>query len=114
MDEIREFKLGRIAAHGILNARTSAGTYFSFSAIPAALTDWHLDALTLITLVLNDLSLSYTGHEQQGVARALGSLTPWQNDIVGLICKCVDDKSIAKSLTISEKTVRNHLTNVYH
>ena len=114
MDEIREFKLGRIAAHGILNARTSAGTYFSFSAIPAALTVWHLDALTLITLVLNDLSLNYTGHEQLGVARALGSLTPWQNDILGLICKCVDDKSIAKSLTISEKTVRNHLTNVYH
>lgn len=114
LDEIREFKLGRIAAHGILNARTSAGTYFSFSSIPEALTDWHLDALTLITPVLNDLYLSYIAHEQQGVARTLASFTPRQNDIVRLIAKGADDKSIAKALSISDKTVRNHLTDVYH
>ena len=96
-----------------MNARTSAGTYFSFSAIPHPLTDWHLDALTLITPVLNDLYLSYIVSEQQGVARTLASLTPRQNDIVRLIAKGVDDKSIAKKLDISEKTVRNHLTDVY-
>ena len=113
LDEIREFKPGRIAAHGILNARTSAGTYFSFSDIEQTLTDWHLDALTLITPVLNDLYLRYIAHEQQGLARALASLTPRQNDIVRLIAKGVDDKSIAKTLSISEKTVRYHLTDVY-
>ena len=113
LDEIRNFKLGRIVAHGILNARTSAGTYFSFSAIPDALTDWHLDALTLITPVLNDLYLGYIAHEQKGMAHALGSLTPRQNDIVRLIAKGIDDKSIAKCLGISEKTVRNHLTDIY-
>ena len=113
LDEIREFKLGRIAAHGILNARTSAGTYFSFSSIPEPLTGWHIDALTLITPVLNDLYLSHIAHEQQGVARTLASLTPRQNDIVRLLAKGVDDKSIAKTLLISEKTVRNHLTEVY-
>jgi hypothetical protein len=35
-------------------------------------------------------------------------------DIVRLIAKGVDDKSIANALSISEKTVRNHLTDVYH
>lgn len=113
LDEINDFNLGRIAAHGILNARTSAGTYFSFSAIPEPLNDWHLDALTLITPVLNDLYLSYIASEQQDAARASASLTPRQNDIVRLIAKGADDKSIAQKLGISEKTVRNHLTAIY-
>ena len=113
LEEIREFKLGRIVAHGILNARTSAGTYFSFSAIPNPLTAWHLDAMTLITPVLNDLYLSYIAHEQQGAASAMAALTPRQNDIVRLIAKGADDKSIARSLGVSEKTVRNQLTGLY-
>jgi DNA-binding CsgD family transcriptional regulator len=114
LDEIRTFNLGRIVAHGILNARTSAGTYFSFSAIPDALTDWHLDALTLIAPVLNDLYLSHIAAEQRGTADVLASLTARQSDIVRLIAKGADDKTIAKHLAISEKTVRNHLTEVYN
>lgn len=113
LEEIREFKLGRIVAHGILNPRTSAGTYFSFSAIPDALTDWHLDAVSLITPVLNELYLSYIASEQKGLAGALAALTARQNDIVRQIAKGADDKSIANKLGISDKTVRNHLTDIY-
>jgi DNA-binding CsgD family transcriptional regulator len=111
--EIRQFGLGRLAAHGILNAKTNAGTYFSFSGIEQELTDWHLDAITLIAPVLNDLYLSLIAAEQTSVHAALAALTRRQNDIVRLIALGLDDKAIAKTLGIAEKTVRNQLSEVY-
>ncbi len=111
--EIRDFGLGRVAAHGILNAKTNAGTYFSFSGIEPQLSDWHLDALTLITPVLNDLYLALIAAEQSGVQAALAHLTRRQNDIVRLIALGLDDKAIAKTLGIADKTVRNQLCEVY-
>jgi len=116
LDEIRTFGLGCIAAHGIINARTNAGTYFSFAGIPTELSDWHLDALTLIAPVLNDLFLSYVAAQQKdvsGLSGVLAALTPRQKDIVRLITSGLDDKAIARRLGIAEKTVRNQLTEVY-
>lgn len=113
LDEIQNFGLGRIAGHGILNATSSAGTYFSFAGIPAELADWHLDALTLIAPVLNDLFLGYVAAQQEDLSILLATLTPRQNDIVRLIVNGLDDKAIARELDIAEKTVRNQLTAIY-
>lgn len=113
LDEIRRFGLGRIAGHGILNASSSAGTYFSFAGIPAELSHWHLDALTLIAPVLNDLFLGYVAAQKHDLSALLAALTPRQNDIVRLIVSGKNDKTIARELDIAEKTVRNQLTTVY-
>ena len=113
IQEIRRFGLGRLAAHGILNAKTNAGTYFSFSGIEQELTGWHLDALTVIAPVLNDLYLALIAAEQTGAHAALANLTRRQNDIVRLIAIGLGDKSIANTLGIAEKTVRNQLSEVY-
>lgn len=111
--EIEDFQLGRVAAHGILNAKTNAGTYFSFAGIPVSMSDWHLDALTLIVPVLNDLFLSFVAAQNSLVSSKLNKLTPRQKDVARLIASGTNDKAIAKKLAISEKTVRNHLSSVY-
>jgi DNA-binding CsgD family transcriptional regulator len=113
LDEIRDFELGRVAGHGILNATASAGTYFSFAGIPKQLSDWHLDALTLIAPVLNDLFLSYVAAQQKDLTQLLAALTKRQTDIVRLVVNGLDDKSVACELAIAEKTVRNHLSTIY-
>lgn len=111
--EIQDFGLGRVAGHGILNATSSAGTYFSFAGIPVEFSHWHLDALTLIAPVLNDLFLNYVAAQQKDLSSLLATLTPRQNDIVRLIVSGKNDKAIARELALAEKTVRNQLTTVY-
>lgn len=113
VEEIRKFSLQNVAAHGILNMRANAGTYFSFSGISGPFTDWHLDALQVLTPVLNDLYLAFMGDQIPNVQKPLVTLTPRQNEIVRLAVDGLDDKTIARSLGLVEKTVRNQLTNIY-
>lgn len=113
IEEIQAFSLRSIAAHGIINVKASAGTYFSFAGVgtPSA---WHIDALRLIAPVLNDLLLGYVATQQaQALQKGLAVLTPSQTTIVRHIVAGADDKSIARSLGIAEKTVRNQLTRAY-
>lgn len=114
LDEIRTFGLGRIAAHGIINAKTNVGTYFSFAGIPVEPAAWHINALTLIAPVLNDLFLGYVAAQHKDVSGALAALTPRQKDIVRLVANGIDDKVVARTLGIAEQTVRNQLTEVYN
>lgn len=114
LDEIRDFGLGRIACHGIINAKSNVGTYFSFAGIPDALTEWHLDALTLIAPVLNELFLDHLAAQQEGAPIDLSALTSRQVEIVRGLGKGLSDKAIARELGIAEKTVRNQLTEVYN
>lgn len=113
LTEIQQFGLGRIAGHGVLNATSSAGTYFSFAGIPTEFSSWHLDALTLMAPVLNDLFLNHVAAKRNDTAALLANLTIRQTDIVRLIVRGKTDKAIAVELDIAEKTVRNQLTAVY-
>lgn len=112
VEEIRFYGMGNIVAHGILNAKTNAGTYFSFSGVKPPLSEWHLDALRLITPVLNDLFLAYITTSSHVDSR-LDTLSPRQKVIVRHLMAGFDNKTIARSMGISEKTVRNQLSEVY-
>lgn len=112
LDEIQEFGLRNVAAHGVLNGRSSGGTFFSFAGVCTPLSNWHLEALHLIAPVLNDLFLDYMAAQPQPQA-ILAGLGAKQNQVVRLVAQGLDDKTIGKRLGISEKTVRNRLTEVY-
>lgn len=43
----------------------------------------------------------------------LGDLTPREREVLGLICRGLDDKSIARTLDVSTNTVRNHVARIY-
>lgn len=113
LEEIATFNLGNVAAHGVLNGRCTAGTYFSFAGVCTPLSDWHLQALRLMAPVLNELYLDYVAAHTEKPAHALQALSVQQKRIVRLVFAGYDDKSIAKELGIAEKTVRNQLSTVY-
>jgi DNA-binding CsgD family transcriptional regulator len=114
VEELRSFGLGRIAAHGVVNIKANAGTYFSFTGIPRSLSGWHLDALRLIAPVLNDLFLAHArASQQQKQKPTLEELTPRQREIVRQLADGLEDKAIAKNVGIAEKTVRNQLAAIY-
>lgn len=113
VDEINVHGLQNIAAHGVLNIRASAGTYFSFSGVQAPLSDWHLQALQILTPVLNDLFLSYVAAKSIDSHVQATALTTRQKDIVRLLATGLDDKRIARKLEITGKTVRSQLAEIY-
>ncbi|MES3151100.1 PAS domain S-box protein [Sphingomonas faeni] len=49
--------------------------------------------------------------EPQGVG--LDELTPREREVLALICRGLDDKSIARTLDVSGNTVRNHVARIY-
>src|SRR5450830_5740 len=112
IEEIRNFGLKNVAAHGVLNAHSNAGTYFSFAGLAAPLSNWHRDALRLIAPVLNDLFLSAIARPSD-ISERLIRLTGRQTDIVRELAAGMDDKSISRKLGIAEKTVRNQLSDIY-
>lgn len=113
LDEIRDFGLRNVAAHGILNLRANAGTYFSFAGIPGALSDWHLDALRVLAPAMNDRLLVYLAAQPRATGDSFDTLTRRQRDIVRQVATGLDDKTVARRLGVSEKTVRNQLSKVY-
>lgn len=111
--EIKQFEFGRIAAHGTVDIKSKAGTYFSFAGIPEPLTSWHCAALTLLTPTLNDLFLAYIRDQLKKSGNTGQRLTTRQREIVRLLIKGMGNKTIAKEMGLSEKTVRNQLSAVY-
>ena len=43
----------------------------------------------------------------------LNDLTPRERDVLALICRGQDDKTIARTLDVSGNTVRNHVARIY-
>ena len=43
----------------------------------------------------------------------IAELTPREKQVLGLICRGDDDVAIAKALTMSRTTVRNHVARIY-
>ena len=76
------------------------------------LSNWHVEALHLIAPVLNDIYLDYIAAQVQPHS-ALDHLSAKQNAVVRLVALGHDDKTIGRHLGISEKTVRNRLTEIY-
>lgn len=111
--EIAQHNLGNVAAHGIVNARNTAGTYFSFCGVPGPLSDWHHDALRLIAPVLNDLLLRYIAQGANTLPPTMACLNESEQALVRLLAQGMDDKTIATRMQITEKAVRNRLSRVY-
>ena len=113
LDEIRQFGLGNVAAHGILNLRSNAGSYFSFSGFDAPLSEWHLHVLLLIVPTLSDLFMTLHAAQPSAQFDAALEMTPRQCEIARLVAEGHDNKTIGSMLSISEKTVRNQLSKVF-
>jgi DNA-binding CsgD family transcriptional regulator len=113
LEEITALGLKNVAAHGVLNIRANAGTYFSFAGVPAPLSDWHLNALRVLAPVLNDVYLAYLAAPEHAKPQRFTTLSTRQKDIVRQLATGIDDKTLARNLGLAEKTVRNQLSEIY-
>ncbi len=111
LQEIRDFGLRNIAAHGILNIRGNAGTYFSFSGFDEPLGEWHEDMLRCLLPTLCELFTRLCAMDEAPDASLV--MTPRQAEIARLVVDGHDNKTIASRLQISEKTVRNQLSILF-
>jgi two-component system response regulator DegU len=65
----------------------------------------------LLSIVLNEFRQVSTGEKKVAAPGELG-LTPREMEIIGYIASGENNKEIAEKLFISEKTVKNHVTNI--
>ncbi len=111
LDDIGRFRLGAIAAHGVIDPLAKAGTYVSFSGVPGTQRKQTLAALNLIAPVFHALFLQTIQLEEPSID--LLALTDRQRQLVDLAMMGLSDKSIASRLGISESTVGNHFRAIY-
>jgi DNA-binding CsgD family transcriptional regulator len=111
LDEIERFSLGVVAAHGVIDPYSNAGTYLSFSGVPGSDPGRTIAGLELIAPVLHTLFL--LTRPPARVAADLTVLTNRQRELVDLALTGLSDKAIARQLRISEDTVGNHFRAVY-
>lgn len=112
IEEIKRFGLKNVVAHGIIGIESNSGTYFSFSGFEGEISDWHLNCVKLICPFLHELFVMYIVRGDLNYIK-IDVLTKNQKKIVRLLMDGLDDKSIAQEIGISEKTVRNQLSQVY-
>jgi DNA-binding CsgD family transcriptional regulator len=111
LEEIGQFSLGVIAAHGVVDPFANTGTYISFSGVAADHPDRTRASLNLIAPVLHTLFLAT---EQLAASPLdLAKLTDRQRQLVDLALMGLPDKAIASRLGISEHTVGNHFRGIY-
>jgi DNA-binding CsgD family transcriptional regulator len=111
LEEIRQFSLGVIAAHGVVDPFANAGTYISFSGVAADYPDRTKAALDIIAPVLHALFLATEQVASSPID--LARLTDRQRQLVDLALMGLPDKTIASRLGISEHTVGNHFRGIY-
>jgi DNA-binding NarL/FixJ family response regulator len=71
-----------------------------------------VSSLELIDII-KGLDKGVVTKETTGVESARHELTKMEMKIIELIADCLSNKEIAKKLSISEKTVKAHLTNIF-
>lgn len=109
-EEARQFGLGLIAAHGVIDPLANCGSYLSFAGVSPS-DPFLMRKLEIIAPTLHALFLGSMGGVQSRLEQV--GLTPRQIEIVRLAARGLDDKQIARELAISEHTVANHLRGVF-
>jgi DNA-binding CsgD family transcriptional regulator len=109
----KQNKPGSIAAHGIVDPNTGAGSFFGFSGVQLPLGQAHVQALDLMAPILNGLQLDLVAHEMKARRKTLDVLSPRQREIAQLILSGRDNGGIAAAMRLSEKTVRNNVSEIY-
>ena len=112
LDEMREFGLGRVAAHGVIDPAGEAGSYFRFAGLSGPSTEWNVQALTLLVPALNELYLRHVDSSDEGVAEEV-RLTPRQVKLLALASRGMSISEIARELRINERAVRDRLDEIH-
>jgi DNA-binding NarL/FixJ family response regulator len=98
-------KIKHIGAHGFIDKQASAEAFGqAILAVLGGMT--HFDAESSATSAIRSYDLPVTAQE-------LG-LSPRQGQILGLVLQGLPNKRIAQNLSLSESTVKEHITGILH
>ena len=72
----------------------------------------HLDARYVSPGLAASIFLQQTKDTEPSARGGVGSLTPRELQIMGLVARGLTNKEIGRSLLLSEKTVKHHMTSI--
>ena len=112
--EITALKLGRVAAHGVVDLAARSGSYLSFAGVDENLPRAHVERrLSLIVPHLHQALVACRIREQQHAPAAGGSLTSTEHEIMRWVSAGRTTAEIAMMRGRSTATVRNQLTVIF-
>ena len=102
-------QLVRDGAHGIVSkARTGEHLVTAIRKVHAG--EMWVDRVVATTLIAD---LQRPGRRNDADRARIATLTPRERDVVNLVGEGLANKAIADRLTISDNTVRHHLTSIF-
>jgi DNA-binding CsgD family transcriptional regulator len=110
-DDVKNFGLGVVAAHGVIDPLASSGTYLSFSGVDTTQLDRIFAALKLVAPIVHSLFLQTLPISES--VNDCATLTDRQRELIELAISGLSDKAIATRLAISDHTVGNHFRAIY-
>lgn len=113
----RRFELGNMVFHGVQHCRLSLFTYLSFYRMPSPATQW-LDRVAnmapyLHAVLTRLLRINRVGATTLADTVAVIPLTEREREIVQWLQRGKTNWEIGQILRISDKTVKNHLHNIF-
>lgn len=115
LDNFRRFELRNLAAHGLRDVENHTASYFSFSSIPAPLTERHAYLLKLLVPHMH-VSLSRVVSNPRFGKRPSTSqhvvLSPREKEILQWMSSGKSNWEISQVVGLSESTVKNHVHRI--
>ena len=112
--EVVTLKLGRVAAHGVVDLMARSGSYLSFAGVDESLTRETVERrLSLIVPHLHQALLACHIRQQQHAPAAGGALTSTEHEILRWVSAGRTTAEIAQVRGRSPATVRNQLTVIF-
>jgi DNA-binding NarL/FixJ family response regulator len=114
--ETREFptleQAIRLGAHGVVSRETTTETLIkAIKSVNAG--EYWMDRRLAAMFVGEASSAAGVDRAATRSRSGVGALTPRERDVISLIARGLRNKEIARSLGISETTVRHHLTSTF-
>ncbi|QBJ77865.1 LuxR C-terminal-related transcriptional regulator [Aquitalea sp. USM4] len=113
LQEMERVGLKGIIGHGLVSHLAKEGTYFSFGQTANSLGIELLPIMQLIMPLLHSCFTDYI-HKDQQEHLDFSHIPPRKRLILRYLLAGCYDKEIAEKMNISEKTVRNQLSEIYH
>jgi DNA-binding NarL/FixJ family response regulator len=101
--------LVRDGAHGIVS-KTRPGPHLAMAIRKVHAGEMWVDRVVATTLIAD---LQRPGRRTDADRARIATLTPRERDVVNLVGEGLANKAIAERLSISDNTVRHHLTSIF-
>ncbi|MFO1303111.1 MAG: response regulator transcription factor [Burkholderiales bacterium] len=102
-------QLVREGAHGIVS-KTRPGAHLAMAIRKVHAGEMWVDRVVATTLIAD---LQRPGRRTDADRARIATLTPRERDVVNLVGEGLANKAIAERLSISDNTVRHHLTSIF-